>query len=378
MREAASEPMKIAGFALVPCLLLLLSSGLSSCTSGTAEAEDRLKVPFEASSITTSRPPLFFTCPALPLQPVRDLHFESIYDQSDPSRSRVDPESERTYRKAISPLQDFETELVSMANNYLRYASSRPAYAECVLEWLHPWAKEEALLGDSNILGGIVRHWTLASLSSAYAQIKDEPSLDSKKKESVEDWLHRVADRIVNDYPVNSDLSRKKNNHLYWAAWSVTLTGTAINDRRLYDWGISKVKYVLVNQIHGDGTLPLELARGSKAFHYHVFAAAPLVMIAEAGLRNGDDLYQVRDGILHRLVIRILNEMEDPGYFSRKTSITQTGIRDISPSHFAWLEAYLNRFPEQDRASDWLHRNRPLFQRRTGGDMSFLFYQPSD
>ncbi len=360
---------KISRF-LAFCCLGFFSLGLIACAATTAGAREMLHTPFNPPATDKSLSNPGYTCPKSPADPVQDLYFQSVYDQSDPSRSRIDPESQKKYLKAIMPLRKFEKKLVLTANDYLR--SGESAYAECVLDWLYQWTKKDALLGGSNMLGEIVRHWSLASLASAYAQIKDEDKLDKTKQQAVEDWLTRIADRVISDYPLNSNHNRKKNNHLYWAAWAVTLTGTATNDWKLYKWGVGRAKYALLTQLHGDGTFPLELARRKKAFHYHVFAAAPLIMIAETGLRNGDDLYKVRDGIIHRLVKRIVYEMDNPGYFENKTGIKQIGVTKINSAHFAWMEAYNFRHPRSDIAA-WLDKFRPVFQRRIGGDMSFIF-----
>jgi poly(beta-D-mannuronate) lyase len=318
-----------------------------------------------------------FSCPELLLEPLRKLYFNSAYDQSDPSRSRIDPEAQRDYRKAVSPIRDFENRLINISNDYLRSAGGQPEYAQCVLDWIYEWARKKALLGNANKMGVIIRHWLLATISSAYSQIEKEGSLDKRKRRKVEKWLKKAADEVIRDYPNGSHLNRKRNNHLYWAAWAVMITGVALDNKELYEWSIGRAKFAITRQLHGDGTLPLEMARKNKAYHYHVFAAAPLVMIAETGMRNGDNLYEIRDGIMHRLIKRIIYEMDNPGYFRKKTGIEQIGLPDISSSHFGWMEVYQSRFPRAD-IKRWLKELRPMQQRRTGGDMTFLFGRLKD
>ncbi len=352
--------------------MTFFSLGVIACVAITAGARENLKTPFSFPARGLSDD-IDFSCKPLPVKPVKDLFFHSVYDQNDPSRSKVDPDARKRYLEAVRPIRNFEKKLIYLANNYLRSSGNEAGYAVCALGWLHEWAKEDAMLGNNNMLGGIVRHWTLASLASAYAQIKSEKELDETARKDVERWLQEIARKVIKTYPADPAVGSKKNNHLYWAAWSVTVTGTAIDDRDLYNWGIDRARYAIKDQLHGDGTLPLELGRGSKAFHYHVFAAAPLVMIAETGLRNGDNLYEVRDGLLHRLVKRIIYEMDEPGYFEKKTGTEQIGVNEISNVHFAWLEVYNSRFPRKD-AKRWLKKFRPLFQRRTGGNMTLLFH----
>jgi poly(beta-D-mannuronate) lyase len=70
-----------------------------------------------------------------------------------------------------------------------------------------------------------------------------------------------------------------RNNHYYWEGLAVTATGAVTGDARSLAWG-RKVFDHAMGQIEADGSLPLELARGRKALSYHLYAAAPLVMMA--------------------------------------------------------------------------------------------------
>jgi hypothetical protein len=91
------------------------------------------------------------------------------------------------------------------------------------------------------------------------------------------------------------------NNHYYWAGFAVMAAGIAADDRKLFDWGVSTYNEAM-SRIQPDGTLPLEMARGQRALHYHVFALAPLTMMAEMGYANGLDLYNANNGALKRLI----------------------------------------------------------------------------
>jgi poly(beta-D-mannuronate) lyase len=46
-----------------------------------------------------------------------------------------------------------------------------------------------------------------------------------------------------------------------------------------------------VRQITPEGTLPPEMRRGQRALHYHLYAIAPLVYLAEFGENNGIALF---------------------------------------------------------------------------------------
>jgi poly(beta-D-mannuronate) lyase len=128
-----------------------------------------------------------------------------------------------------------------------------------------------------------------------------------------------------------------KNNHLYWKAFALAAAGAAIRQPALFDWAVAQYRFALT-QISPDGTLPLEMARGGKALHYHCFALKPLVMIAEFGMANALNLYAEGNGAIHRLARTTLAGISDPSPFKRATGVDQSlvgGACDLG-----WLDAY--------------------------------------
>ena len=363
---------------LISLALIGLFVVLGSCASAQSHGDRRVEAPQNGNLIAlpydlphpiAAAPGATFFCPDSPAPAPQNLILKSVYKRSDPHRATIDRKAQKIYEKETAESRRYENDLLRMTNDYLRTGST--AKAQCALDWLYEWASEDALLGETNDMGVAVRQWTLASLGSAYAQIRSA-TLDEKKKAAVESWLFACAVSVIGDYPVDATQGRKFNNHLYWAAWAVTITGAALNNREFYDWGIGRAKNAINNQFKDDGTLPLEMARGKRAMHYHIFAAAPLIMLAEIGARNGDDLYDLRDGVLHRYVLRIMEGIKDPGYFEAKSGSEQTDFEDLHTGHLVWLEAYNHRFPSP-AIEKMLTGIRPLFLRRTGGDMTFLY-----
>jgi poly(beta-D-mannuronate) lyase len=192
-----------------------------------------------------------------------------------------------------------------------------------------------------------------------------------KEKLLIVGWVE-VGRAVMHDYADIHVSKGRQNNHLYWASWAVAVTGAATEKKELYEWGVGKVKYALHMQVQADGTLPLELSRGKKSLQYHVFALAPLVMISELALRNGEDLYEINDRALHRLVARTFEGLNDPAYFEQLTGYAQIRGDEMSTGHFSWLEAYNARFPDA-KMEKFLKSRRPVISPRTGGDMTFLY-----
>jgi poly(beta-D-mannuronate) lyase len=134
------------------------------------------------------------------------------------------------------------------------------------------------------------------------------------------------------------------NNHRYWAGLEVAAIGIAADDQGLWKWGIESGE-IGIKQIKKDGTLPREMDRAARALHYHLFAAAPLVMLAEFAAANGKDLYESRNHALKQLVERATSGVTDPSYFHEKTGVEQEIPAWSSTVSYAWLRPYVRRFP---------------------------------
>lgn len=347
---------KRAAFAVLAAL-----AGLSACVE--ARVTERA-APVPDVSLSSS------SCPAPVAAPLRDLVFENLYLKSDPYHATINEAARAAWIEETADAQRFGNALLRMSNGYLRTGGA--GEARCVLSWLDSWAREDALLGKTSDKGIAARQWMLATFSGAWGQVRGAEGMDEGQARRVEDWLRAVAHAVVEDYPPDAKRASRLNNHLHWAAWAVTSAGMALEDPVLYHWGIARARRVLREQVEEDGTLPLETARGPRALQYHVFATGPLVMLAEAAARHGDDLYAERGGILRRLVERVVEGVEDPRYFATKAGVEQLPAGALHEGHFGWLEAYGRRFPSR-KIEGILAPRRPLFSRQTGGDMTFLY-----
>jgi len=309
-------------------------------------------------------------CAEHPPSPPENLDFPSIYKEG--SVDEIDPAALQAYENQKEPIRIFERFLVKQLDTYRENLQEKADGALCAMQWLHSWAERRALLTQANATGQAVRKWTLASMSSVFVQIQDMPGLDPEKTDTIAQWLNLLARYVRYEYSLEPDKNSHNNNHVYWAAWAVMITGIATQDRELYDWAVSEYKDA-IDQIDNDGTLPLELARKSRAFHYHVFAAAPLVMIAETAAINDQNLYDYKNGRIHLLVNRIILEMDSGFYYM--TAITlkaQKTNKTLNSSQLAWLEPYARRF-DNDLIRPWIKAFRPFKQHRFGGNLTLAY-----
>jgi poly(beta-D-mannuronate) lyase len=166
-------------------------------------------------------------------------------------------------------------------------------------------------------------------------------------------------------------LKSNANNHAYWAGMAIGAAGIAIRERALFDWGLVRAR-IAIAQIQSDGVLPLERDRRTLALHYHVFALAPLVMLAEMATVNGIRLYDEGDHAISRLANRVIGGLADPPSFAALAGVAQEIQLPPAKTDLAWAEAYASRFPDAHLAA-WVGAARPLFDVRLGGDMTAAF-----
>jgi poly(beta-D-mannuronate) lyase len=168
----------------------------------------------------------------------------------------------------------------------------------------------------------------------------------------------------------------KINNHEYWAAWAVMATAVALDRRDWFDWSVAQYR-IAAKQVDGEGFLPNELKRDTRALGYHNYALGPLTMIAAFAKANGVDLAGENNAALDRLVKRVLAGLDNPKAFEQRTGHKQDVAELKEASKFAWLEPYcwLNR--GNAMAAKRAVALRPIKAYRLGGNLTELFAHPS-
>lgn len=360
-----------------PAALALLL-GFSSCKSRGAPLRDlsrtppapryeRLRGPYSAQpgpGRTRAATSTTLALPAFP-PPVSDVLGVDYY--TDARHSEIDPALKARNAAVEAPLRELGRSLMLLSDGYLRSGKSDPTLAARTLDGLFSWASADALLGRVNRAGLNQVKWALVAYSLDYLKVRDAPGLDQAKQARIERWFRQLSAEQMSYAKEHPDWPDHANNHGYWAGLAVASAGIAASDRELFDWGVARYRLFL-SQVRGDGTLPLELARGKRALHYHLFAVAPLVMLAELAEVNDVHLYEAGDRALDRLVSRCVRALADPRAFG-----AEAGAEQVLPdsSELAWAEIYSARFPRPD-LRPWL-RARPLVSEFLGGDLTLAF-----
>jgi poly(beta-D-mannuronate) lyase len=326
---------------LKPLLAVLVTAATFAAPAGICAAQVPLRSPWDATPVKLTDVP--YTCPA-PIHVPPDLTTSGFY--SDAHASIIDPAKWAAYQKSAGPVKHLGNVTVAAADAY-QIRGSRQA-AECVLRLEKAAALDKALTGKmSSNQAYFVQGWVIGAMAIALLKVRPSGLVDAADTRLITDWMKDVTQQTIEFYKQrDAATGGNGNNHLYWAGVQVGAVGIAGNDRKFFDWAMAAYRNGIA-QITPQGTLPLEMRRGRRALHYHLYACAPLVYLAEFGEDNGIDLYAEDHHALKRLVDRSIAGLEGSGYFDKATGIKQD-LPDGPPSAEAigWAKVYVHRFPD--------------------------------
>lgn len=352
----------------------IFSAVLIGCTlfSATVQAED-LRAPFDTAPVATPKKAKSYDCPDVP-DPVVSLATKSSYNQKDPTRSQYDAEARKNYLKAIAPVWEYNGGIVKIANHYRTGKYESEAVVECLQDWLGDWAEDNALSDLATDTAQLHMGQTIATIAFAFMQAANDPSFDADKKEEIASWLNDRTTSMIAFVNARPDKITSSNNIRYWNGLGAAAAGVALNNRTLFDWGIESAR-IGIRQIALDGTLPEELSRASRARHYHFFGGTPLFATAELAAANGIDLYSENNGALQRLAKLLIQSVNDPSIFEKRTGTTQVKEgNSMLPQEnvMAWLYLYNRHFPST-QAETILKQYPSLGSSPLGGDVRLLY-----
>lgn len=263
--------------------------------------------------------PAWSACGPVP-QAVQDIDANSYY--SDSRRSVVDPERKARNEAAVKPVNDYLDGVARAADAFQRGGDAQDA--RCALGWLDGWAGQAALLGVmSTEQSFYTRKWTLAGLALSYARVRAAAAPAQRAR--IDAWLLRLADATIRHSDAHKGV---RNNHYYWEGLAVSATGAVTGDARCLAWG-RKVFDHAMGQVQADGSLPLEMARGRKALSYHLYAAAPLAMMAS--------ILDLDAPALDRLVAFSVAAVSDPAALALASGVEQERPSGVP----GWIAIYL-------------------------------------
>lgn len=333
--------MKYSGAGAVPLLCAL--GVCAAMPAGVARAQAPLRSPWDVSAVRAK--PGSYPCPQVAALP-RDIEASSFY--SDSKHSVIDEKKYAAYNTARKQFEDVMHDVARAADRY-QESGDRGA-AECVLKLLDTQAANAAMTGSmSSNQAYYVQNWTLGALGVDWLKVRNANPGTPEQRGAAVDWMKLVGTQTRTYFTARhaKGTNDGTNNHYYWAGFAVMAAAVSSDDRDLYRWAEGTFEEA-ASRVAADGTLPLETGRGQRALHYHIFAITPMVMLAEFGEANGDDLYAAHGRAVQKLAARIVAGLIDNSYFTEKAGVQQdTPEKEgLKSGDVAWMVPYLRRFPD--------------------------------
>jgi poly(beta-D-mannuronate) lyase len=307
-----------------------------------AAAAQPLRSPWDGKPVAMTK--AAYSCPAI-AHIAPDLVTDGFYRLDDPTHSIIDPVRQEAYRKSSDGVKAVGTAIVRAADDY-RTSGSRDA-AQCAMSQILALAQEHSLAGKmSSNQAYYVQGWVVGAVAIAYLKVREAGIATPPETRTIADWMQSVGEQTKDYYDSHKRAGHgdSQNNHLYWAGVELAAIGVAADDRKDFNWAMATYDNG-VDQIQQDGALPLEMARGARALHYHLYALAPLVLLAEFGEANHLDLYAHANGSIHRLVNFSVAGLHDPAPFVKATGVQQEVPKTVSGDQIGWAPPYVERFP---------------------------------
>jgi poly(beta-D-mannuronate) lyase len=301
---------------------------------------EKLRSPWDGRKVAQTD--IAYACPTPPPF-ANTVDVGSYY--TDSHASVIDQQKLAAFQKGSEAPMHLSQATTLAADAYLDKGSR--AAALCAYSLLDAAAKAQAWSGKMPGYQSVyIQNWLLSGVAISYLKVRNSGVGTPAQDTEIQKWLGAMAVRVGEyfDAEVKRLGSDGENNHLYWAGLAVAAAGIAGNDREAFDWGMTAYR-MGVEAIQPDGTLTAEMDRGQMAMHYHLYALAPLIILAELGEANGLDLYAEENGAIHRLVKFCTAALEDPTIVQKRTGIVQIVTQPYNGSDIGWAVPYVRRFP---------------------------------
>jgi poly(beta-D-mannuronate) lyase len=343
---------------------------LLSCAGLFAHAQQPVRSPISPQRAATDTFEATTRQQSCPRPPPAIINHNDVVFYTDAANSVVSEELWRRRMMLNRPIRDFTAVVTRNADAYLLATKPPEWRATCAASWIEAWARDRAFLGEVSTWARYDTLWFgQISMGMAYLKIRHSPSLSAETHQRIGGWIAEVARAAISEQ--NAPIFRERlNNIRAWTAAAAAVAAVASNDRELLEYAVSNARAIL-QTVTVDGALPSELARGRRAFQYHVWALEPLALVALVAEANDVGLMQVNDGAFGRLVGFIIATSREPAIVARLAKTEQDpGISQWPRSwELGGMEMAQSLRPSDDVESI-IAALRPIRSPFTGGDWS--------
>ncbi|MET1754015.1 alginate lyase family protein [Novosphingobium sp. RD2P27] len=236
-----------------------------------------------------------------------DLNIAVRYKASDPTQSELDPDKVREQAAVRRRIERPVGRIVAMADRYrhARNVATKRRLQECLALSFESLASARSLEGVKSKAAAYYRNWMITALAISYLKA-ELPSASQLQSESIRSWFERHAIGIQ-AFERDRVQSKHIDNHVYWSGAALAAVGRVLGRADLKSEA-NDILALGASQVREDGTLASESNRGTRARHYHLFAAAPLATII---LLQEVPTSAVTRRQLHRLASSIIQSTDD-------------------------------------------------------------------
>jgi len=303
----------------------------AALAAGTDHSIAEMEPAVDAQGVTSSiGPSAQNECVPGPSLPVR-IATQSKYDQTFASKSVISQGAASLRKASLGPIEHQIRRLAAMsgAGDSVTFRAEPGCAAQMVTSWARAGSLTDMSTSDANLSRDRLMVDIAASIEALQAR-----GVDLVRQPAIKDWLAGIGRQTIHYYDWQAGSTSRRNNHRYWAGLSVGMIGNLLQDDAMIGWSIDSFA-VGACQIDSDGFLPLELARGSKALDYHLYAYRALASIRAVALSNRDSERLGCADRLERMRALMVRAMAGDPVFVERTGLAQ----DLPPRESAFLPA---------------------------------------
>lgn len=182
---------------------------------------------------------------------------------------------------------------------------------------------------------------TLAAWSILSA---DRDIISSRNGDIINDWIWRVLNRVDYVHGNQPEQQGNRNNQRYMLAVNLMQIGLLYRSEYFVHRAIYEATKV-GSHMNNDGSLPLELTRGSRSLQYTGHASVSLMALAELASTIGYDLYENDQVKVKNFMSFYFSALHDPSIIKSYTKVSQKALKDW---RYGSISPYCIRHPDAD------------------------------
>jgi poly(beta-D-mannuronate) lyase len=275
------------------------------------------------------------------------------------------------------PLARFEQTVSDLAAAWV--ASGDRYFADCLVDILHSWAREDALsrfqFSSARPGSWYALESMIYSAALAYSTVSGARDIPPKSRQVIETWLVKIAQH---HFSFHTEMRSCCDEHFYRRSLYMAVVGAVTGKDHLFRTGLEAIS-VALDDLNEQGAFSLALRRGWRAIHYQNDILLHLVLIMQVAHRQGYDLFrsQANGRGFDDAVAFLMRSLESP----HAVPTLPPGQQDLTFTDdgrsFTWMEIWLSHV-DSPAMAQFVRHYRPIGNASVGGFATLYFKQPEN